>query len=60
MNASNTRNDIASALQGITTATFTDASRELLAALGYRSDRTLDGQTGRVAARAISRPLMEP
>ncbi len=49
MNASNTRNAIASALQGITTATFTDASRELLAALGYRSDRTLDGQTGNVA-----------
>ena len=28
---------------------FTDASRELLAVLGYRSDRTLDGQTGNVA-----------
>ncbi len=49
MNASNTRNAIASALKGIATATFADASRELLAALGYRSDRTLDGQTGRVA-----------
>ena len=44
-----TRNAIASALQGIATATFTDASRELLTALGYRSDRTLDGQTGNVA-----------
>ena len=44
-----TRNAITSALQGITTATFTDASRALLAALGYRSDRTLDGQTGNVA-----------
>ena len=49
MNASNTRNAIASALQGIATATFTDAGRKLLAALGYRSDRTLDGQTGNVA-----------
>ena len=49
MNASNTRNAIASALKGIATATFADASRELLTALGYRSDRTLDGQTGNVA-----------
>ena len=49
MTTSNTRDAITSALKGITTATFADASRVLLAALGYRSDRTLDGQTGNVA-----------
>ena len=36
-------------LKRIAAATFADASRELLAALGYRSTRTLDGQTGNVA-----------
>ena len=36
-------------LKGIAAAKFMDASRELLAVLGYHSERTLDGQTGRVA-----------
>ena len=49
MTASSTHNAIASTLKRIAAAKFTDASRELLAALGYRSDRTLDGQTGNVA-----------
>ena len=49
MTTSSTFDAITSALQGITTATFADASRELLAALGYRSDRTLAEQTGNVA-----------
>ena len=49
MTASSTHNAIASTLKRIAAATFTDASRELLAALGYHSNRTLDGQTGRVA-----------
>ncbi len=40
---------ITSALQRMPAAKFRDASRELLAALGYHSNRTLDGQTGRVA-----------
>ena len=49
MTASSTHNAIASTLKRIAAATFTDASRELLAVLGYHSNRTLDGQTGRVA-----------
>ena len=55
-----TRNAIASALQGIATATFTDASRELLTALGYRSDRTLAGQTGNVADFIADFPAKNP
>ena len=55
-----TRNAITSALQGIATATFTDASRELLTALGYRSDRTLDGQTGNVADFITDFPVKNP
>ena len=42
-------NTITSALQRMPAVDFTDASRGLLAALGYHSNRTLDGQTGRVA-----------
>ena len=49
MTTSSTHNAIASALKRMSAVDFTDASRELLAALGYRSDRTLDGQTGNVA-----------
>ena len=49
MTASSTHNAIASALKRMPAVDFTDTSRELLAALGYRSERTLDGQTGNVA-----------
>ena len=49
MTTPSTHNAIASTLKRIAAAKFTDASRELLAVLGYHSNRTLDGQTGRVA-----------
>ncbi len=49
MTTSSTHNAIASALKRMPAVDFTDASRHLLAALGYRSTRTLDGQTGNVA-----------
>ena len=49
MTTPSTHNAIASTLKRIAAAKFTDASRELLAVLGYHSDRTLDGQTGNVA-----------
>ena len=49
MTASSTHNAIASTLKRMPAVDFTDASRELLAVLGYHSDRTLDGQTGNVA-----------
>ena len=49
MTTPSTHNAIASTLKRIAAAKFTDANRELLAVLGYHSDRTLDGQTGRVA-----------
>ena len=49
MTTSSTHNAIASALKRMPAVDFTDTSRALLTALGYRSDRTLDGQTGNVA-----------
>ena len=42
-------NAIVSVLKRMPAVDFAAASRELLADLGYRSDRTLDGQTGNVA-----------
>ena len=48
MTTSSPCNTIASALRK-SGDDFTDTSRHLLAVLGYRSDRTLDGQTGNVA-----------
>ena len=49
MTASSTHNAITSVLKRMPAVDFTDASRHLLAALGYHSERTLDGQTGNVA-----------
>ena len=49
MTTSSPHNAIASALKRMPAVDFTDASRALLTALGYRSERTLDGQTGNVA-----------
>ena len=49
MTTSSTFDAITSALQGMPAVDFADASRALLAVLGYHSERTLDGQTGTVA-----------
>ena len=49
MTTSSTHNAIVSVLKRMPAVDFADSSRELLAVLGYRSERTLDGQTGNVA-----------
>ena len=43
------REDIQAALVGIPSNDFKAAAQDLLAVLGYRSERTLAGQTGAVA-----------
>ena len=48
MTQQNTNGTIRSALRQMATGDLTEAATQLLATLGYRSDRLLDGQTGNV------------
>lgn len=58
--ADSSTTQIADALDRITTADPTEAAQSLLEVLGYRSDRTLPGQTGEVGQFISSFPAPTP